>query len=100
MKVFQQLAKKQKRKPDDITTASILAVKAKHKTTPMPRFCPEEAQDEGAQWEGGPGTLAEVSPQRSPPTLSFKSKPRQGLLKEHSSKPWNCEKQKILVRSS
>lgn len=49
VKAFQQLAKKQKRKPDNITTASILAVKAKHKTPPMPRFCPEEAQDEGAQ---------------------------------------------------
>lgn len=34
VKAFRQPSKKQKRKPEDITAASILAVRAKHETPP------------------------------------------------------------------
>lgn len=64
VKAFRQPSKKQKRKPEDITVASILAVRAKH-GTPLP-FCPEEAPDEGAQGKGGPCVLTELNSQPAP----------------------------------
>lgn len=91
VKAFRQPSKKQKRKPEDITAASILAVRAKHETPPPHSALKKPRMKEREGREAHVSSWSSAA-SRPPPTFSCKSEPRQGQLKEHSSKPRNCEK--------